>query len=101
MSRISVELDPEAVAEAEEAFHWYAKRSQRAADAFVAELDVAVARISDQPRLFAAYLHGTRRYLLRRYPYAVVYREQPDLIQVIAIAHCKRRPGYWKSRVRS
>jgi plasmid stabilization system protein ParE len=100
MSHLPVELDPEAIAEAQEAFHWYAKRSQRAADRFLAELDVALARISEQPQLFAAYLHGTRRYLLKRYPYAVVYREQLDLIQVVAIAHGKRRPGYWKARVR-
>jgi plasmid stabilization system protein ParE len=54
MSHIPVELDPEAIAEAEEAFHWYAKRSQRAADGFVAELDFAVARIGEAPQLFAA-----------------------------------------------
>lgn len=100
MSRIRVELDPEAVAEAQEAFHWYAKRSQRAADRFIAELDAAVARIGEQPQLFAGYLHGTRRCRLKRYPYAVVFREQADLIEVVAVAHCKRRPGYWKSRVR-
>ena len=100
MSRIRVELDPEAVAEAQEAFHWYAKRSQRAADRFIAELDAAVARIGEQPQLFACYLHGTRRCRLKRYPYAVVFREQADLIEVVAVAHCKRRPGYWKSRVR-
>jgi len=100
MSRVQVEFDPEAIDEAQEAFRWYSKRSQRAADNFVAELDVAIVRISEQPQLFAQYLHGTRRYLLRRYPYAVVFREQADLIQVVAVAHCKRRPGYWKSRVR-
>ena len=98
MSHVRVELDPEAIAEAQEAFHWYAKRSQRAADGFIAELDVAVARISEQTQLFASYLQGTRRYLLKRYPYAIVFREQTDVIQVVAVAHCKRRPGYWKDR---
>ena len=38
MSHVPVEFDPEAIAEAKEAFHWYAKRSQRAADGFIAEL---------------------------------------------------------------
>ena len=99
MSHVRVEFDPEAIAEAQEAFHWYAKRSERAAGGFIAELDVAVARISEQPQLFAGYLHGTRRCLFKRYPYAVVFRERADLIQVVAVAHCKRRPGYWKARV--
>src|SRR5690349_5996314 len=99
MSNVRVEFDPEAIAEAHEAFHWYAKRSQRAADGFIAELDAAVARISEHPQLFAGYLHGTRRCLLKRYPYALVFREQADLAQVVAVAHLKRRPGYWKGRV--
>jgi plasmid stabilization system protein ParE len=91
-------FDPAAEDEATEAYHWYAKRSQRAADAFLAELDAAMDGIQKRPATFASYLHGTRRYLLKRYPYAVVYRELPDLIQVVAIAHGKRRPGYWMRR---
>jgi hypothetical protein len=50
-----------------------------------------------QPDMLRIYT-GTRRYLLKRYPYAVIYRELDDLIWVVAVAHGKRRPGYWKSR---
>ena len=49
--------------------------------------------------MYAQYLHGTRRILLDRYPYFVVFRELPRKIEIIAIAHCKRRPGYWKGRI--
>jgi len=94
-----VEFDRAAIEEGEEAYHWYAKRSQRAADALMTELDAAVEAIRAQPTLFAFYMHGCRRYLLKRFPYAVVYRELPDMIQVVAVAHGKRRPGYWKRRV--
>jgi plasmid stabilization system protein ParE len=99
MANLPIEFEPAAAEEAEEAYRWYAKRSQRAADAFIAELDSAAASISEQPGRYAAYLHGTRRFLLRRYPYAVVYREIGPLAQVIAVAHAKRRPGYWKGRL--
>ena len=44
------------------------------------------------------HLHGTRKFLLRRFPYGVVYRITKSAIQVIAVAHGRRRPGYWKSR---
>jgi toxin ParE1/3/4 len=44
------------------------------------------------------HLHGTRKFLLRRFPYAVVYRITESAIQVIAVAHGRRRPSYWKSR---
>lgn len=40
----------------------------------------------------------TRRVLLRRFPYQIVYRLKPDDVVVVAVAHLKRRPGYWKNR---
>ena len=40
----------------------------------------------------------TRRVLVSRFPYQVVYRLAEDQIEVVAIAHLKRRPGYWKHR---
>ncbi|MBA3481656.1 MAG: type II toxin-antitoxin system RelE/ParE family toxin [Pirellulales bacterium] len=93
-----LEFDPDAEGEVAEAYTWYAKRSQRAADGFIAELDAALEAVQQTPARYAAHLHGTRRYLLKRYPYAVVYRELDVLIWVVAVAHGKRRPGYWRSR---
>jgi plasmid stabilization system protein ParE len=40
----------------------------------------------------------TRRLLLPRFPYHVVYRVLPSEIIVVAVAHAKRRPGYWRRR---
>jgi hypothetical protein len=37
--------------------------------------------------------------MLKRYPYFVVFRELPRKIQIIAVAHAKRRPGYWTKRL--
>ena len=39
-----------------------------------------------------------RQYLLRRFPYKVIYRNRDEDIYVVAIAHTKRRPNYWKDR---
>jgi len=93
-----VEIHPDAIQEAAAAVKWYASRSQQAAEAFFVELDRAVEIISESPDRWPAYLHATRRYLLRRFPFAVVYRVRPQVIQVVAIAHGKRRPGYWRKR---
>jgi toxin ParE1/3/4 len=41
----------------------------------------------------------TRRLVMRRFPFSVVYLDDPDLITIIAVAHSKRKPGYWKDRV--
>jgi len=40
-----------------------------------------------------------REYVLQRYPYSVIYIDDPDTIRVVAFAHAKRRRGYWKSRL--
>jgi toxin ParE1/3/4 len=98
MSRLSVEIHPAAIAEARAARQWYEVRSSDAARAFLAELDIAIESIRTSPELYSPYLHGTRRYLLRRYPYLVVYRVIATTVQVIAVAHGRRRPGYWKDR---
>ena len=94
-----IELHPDAIDEARAARLWYAERSSVAADAFMAELDQAIDKICEGPERWGPYLHGTRRYLLKRFPYLVVYRERPRELQVIAVAHAKRRPGYWRHRV--
>ena len=92
-----VELHPESVAEAEEAAAWYRRRSPRAAGAFGRELERAVALIAETPDRWPVYLEGTRRILLWRFPYLVVYRVESA--RVLVVAHGRRRPGYWRHRV--
>jgi len=98
MTRPDLELHPEAVAEAAAAREWYAARSERVAEAFTAELDRAMEQICDQPEAWPSYLHGTRHYSLGCFPYLVIYRVREATIQVVAVAHGRRKPGYWKSR---
>jgi plasmid stabilization system protein ParE len=94
----SVRLHPDAITEAKAAYEWYAERNPAAADAFISELDHAISQIQTGPERWTMHLHGTRKFLLRRFPYGVIYRITESAIQVIAVAHGRRRPGYWKSR---
>ena len=98
MAAPSVRLHHDAIAEAKAAYDWYAKRNPTAANAFISELDHAISQIQKCPERWTMHLHGTRRFLLRRFPYAVVYRVAESTIQVVAVTHARRRPGYWKSR---
>lgn len=91
-------VHPEAIAEARAARQWYELRSAEAAAAFMAELDVALERIEEAPRTWPPYLADTRRYLLRRFPFFVVFREAGDRVQIVAVAHARRQPGYWIGR---
>jgi len=100
VSRALEYLD-EAIKEAEAAARWYAQRSITAASGFADEIDAAIAAIEQSPEAWPSYDHGTRHYLLRRYPFSVVYRIEATRILVVAVAHGRRRPGYWASRIQN
>ena len=93
-----LELHPQALAEAEAAAAWYAGRDLRVAARFAAELEATLDLIAEAPNRWPAYLYGTRRLPLTRFPYVVLYREEPSSILVVAVAHAKRKPDYWRSR---
>ena len=94
------ELHPAAAEEVEETYAWYQRQASGAiADAFLEEIDRALGAICDMPDTWPAYNHGTRRFLLRRFPYAVVYRRDGNLVRVVAVAHQRRKPAYWRRRL--
>lgn len=95
---MKVELHPAAEAEAREAFVRYRERDPVVASRFIAALDKAIERIADNPERWPDYLHGTQRLLVRRFPFVIVYRVVAQRVLVVAIAHQKRRPGYWRRR---
>jgi plasmid stabilization system protein ParE len=99
MSALRVEFLAEAVEEARAARAWYAQRSIRAAVRFDDELDRAVEQIGVSPLRFPEYIYGTRRYLMYRFPYLVVYRIERERVEIVAVQHGRRRPGYWRERL--
>jgi len=95
-----LELDPAAEAEAREAYRYYLDADESVATRFQSSLDEALERISRSPGVWPAYFNGTQRLLLRRFPFAVIYRVGAERILVVAISHQKRHPGYWRRRGR-
>lgn len=92
-------LHPLAWQEAEEADSWYLSRSYDVSVEFLSALYAAVEDISQAPQRWPKYLHGTRRFVMQRFPFSVVYLDDPKLVTIVAIAHSKRKPGYWKDRL--
>jgi toxin ParE1/3/4 len=95
----AAEFHQEATAEYDAAFDWYLQRSLDAALRFDAEVDRALAQIVAAPRRWAAGSHSTRRFLLRQFPFTLIYRQRGSAIQIVAVAHTSRKPGYWKQRL--
>jgi plasmid stabilization system protein ParE len=98
---MGVNFHPRARDEVEEAQAWYEERSLLAAAGFLHEISVAVTRIVAAPNRYPASLHCTRRIRLERFPFGIHYRVHENDIVVVAVAHQKRRPGYWAGRQRA
>ena len=98
MPQFAVEFHPLAADEAQAAERWYRERNETASGRFQRELDRAIERISEQPETGSPYLSNTRRVLLRRFPFFIVYRVRSGVLEIVAVAHGRRRPGYWRAR---
>ena len=88
----------DAEAELLEARAWYEARSPVSALGFAHEVSRGVGLICDAPNRYPKADAGTRRLRLRRYPFFLVYRLAGTEIEIVAVAHQKRRPRYWAVR---
>jgi plasmid stabilization system protein ParE len=93
----ALEFHALAVAEGEDAAAWYAARNPRVAARFTDELEAALSLVIEAPDRWPTFF-GLRRVTLGKFPYSVLYRDEPSRVLVVAIAHARRRPGYWKGR---
>jgi plasmid stabilization system protein ParE len=90
---------PEAEEEDLGSLSWYRDRSPVAAINFESAIEEAVARIGKAPKRWPIYFDSFRRYVLRQFPFSIIYQELSSEIVVFAVAHGRRRPGYWRDRV--
>lgn len=93
----------EAREEVLEATRWYETQRRGLRAEFLSSLDEAVARMARVGAALAIMpisdpAAPIRRIQLRRFPYALVFIELPTRIRVVAVAHDRRRPGYWRDR---
>src|ERR1039458_7216281 len=87
-----------AVADVKNAVAWYQRRSPKAAADFIEELHRAADSIREAPERWPIGKNNTRRFLLWRFPFAIIYSEQESVITIWAVAHGSRRPEYWEHR---
>lgn len=92
-------LRPEAEAEVVEAWAWYEAQRAGLGDEFVACLEAVLSTAAQAPNAFPMSVGEVRRGLVRRFPYGVFYILDGEAIVVLAVAHARRRPGYWEGRI--
>jgi len=87
--------------ELDEAVEYYDAESPGLGDEFLVEFIKSVERISNYPNAWHPFSKVTRRCLLNRFPYCIIYYIEDDTINVIAVACLHRKPQYWKNRLES
>jgi plasmid stabilization system protein ParE len=77
----------------------YEKQNPQVAARFTEAVDRAVQQIADDPNRWPEYRPHYRWVPTRRFPYLLNYRmRNPDHAVIVAVAHGRRRPGYWLRR---
>lgn len=103
---VHLEFDPAATQEVAGIFAWYEQRRPGLGDDFLAQLDQDLTLLTENPRSAppwkgpAAQQLGVRVLRMRRYPFLLPYLTREDQVVVLAIAHVRRRPGYWLQRLK-
>lgn len=93
----TVEISPEAEQEIVQAVRWYAQKNQLAADVFRTIVFDSVDTISHSPLSWAKVSEdGVRKFVLPRYPYSIFFTVRGSTVQILAVAHNRRMPGYWR-----
>lgn len=94
----SVTILHEAEIELWEAVQFYENKCAGLGLDFEREIKAALELIQQFPNRWLLRRDGTRRYLIHRFPYFIMYVVHKDDIWIVAFAHCRRRPAYWSAR---
>ena len=99
-----VRIEPEAADELGEAALWYENRRTRLGSDFLDRVDLALSRLNRWPHAGVAVPGlpvelDVRRVPVDRYPYHLIYMLADGAIRILAVAHDRRLPGYWRSRL--
>lgn len=89
---------PEARAEANESVEFYQTRLDGLGLRFLAAMEAATERVSANPEAGAPLAGGFRKRIVPGFPFNLIYRVWEDYIYLVAVAHHRRRPGYWRDR---
>jgi plasmid stabilization system protein ParE len=95
-------LTREAQLELRAAAHWYSEQENGLGEDFVAEVDRTLELVAEGAQRYPVWRPDRpyRRALVRRFPYVLFFTNEADSVRVLAVAHQKRKPGYWLRRVR-
>ena len=78
--------------------YYYSQANIAVATDFRNEVERVINLLCKHTKIGIRVRHGARRLILTGYPFDLIYRETQDSIIIVALAHQRRRPGYWVGR---
>jgi plasmid stabilization system protein ParE len=94
-----IQVHEGAETEIEADYAYYLVRNESAALAFLQEIESALHSIASSPLRYPSHIFGSRKMRLARFPHSIIYLIKDGQPFVVAVAHGKRHPGYWRSRL--
>lgn len=93
-------LEPAQI-ELEEEVKYFNEQQESLGYEFAKEVADTITRILKYPEAWARLSKRTRRCRTSRFPYGVIYQIRGDRILIVAIAHLRRKPFYWRDRIKT
>ena len=90
---------PEADKEFDEVVRYYEDCQPGLGLDFAEEMYATITRICEYPDAWSQMSKNTRRCLMNRFPYGVIFQSKSGMLLILAVANLHRRPGYWKARI--
>jgi hypothetical protein len=96
-----VEIVAAAEDELENAIAYYNAQRRGLGMEFAIEIAAAIQRITEYPNAWQKVAVGARRCQVQKFDYGLVYRVRGEVATIYAVMHLKRRPGYWRKRLKA
>lgn len=93
-----VKFHPEAESEMIEAARFYGDKQQQLGKRYLQSIKQATDKISLNPQIYKVIETDIRLCRVNTFPFALVFREMPDWVEIIAVMHTRQKPGYWRKR---
>ncbi len=98
MPRAKLIFHPGAAEDYEEAFAWYVARGAALAADFEREVERCLRLIAETPLRWPKFDAERHRMIVRKFLYSIAYEVIANQIVILAVAHGRRRPYYWRAR---
>jgi plasmid stabilization system protein ParE len=93
---VNLSVSASALQDLEEAAAWYEREKPGLGDDLANAFEAAAHRIRERPEIGSAFWIDERKLVMRRFPDSVIYRVEDETVFVLAFAHHRRKPGYWR-----